>query len=559
MARLLGAPFRFRPRVAFPFGHTSRLCGTHAGASSFVRAPPLKTKDEERENRLKKFGFAAFASLVTGIVIAYPSKQELAEARPLVAELMKPVMSEYKAKTKSASDVAQVSVKYSESATGEAVKYLFLRGAVNYYIRGGEFGKAADTVELLKSKVGGVPPSDIADVISSALGRENARKAPRLQSQLLLAQAQVKAAKDTRRLAVQLRQVSTDPTRRQYAEALALGGDWKKALREFSKVSGDVGKWTKGETDGTARAAELGDFWWSYEPSYAGVEQFFRERAANYYRKAMDGGELDGLKKTLVEQRLASLVLADVDDAAVGRDAPIASAAGRGRSPSAPAPAQTAGRAGASRTPHPSGLVHRWSFSDGFADSVGNVAPSKSDNAKVEDGHVTLQSGSPIEFPAGTVPLAPFTIQVWASATDKGLGSEGDYIFKIASSPDSDKDSVFWTWCGRTKWVSKISAFGEEKSVGHGKYLVDGQPHLYTLTGEKSGKGMLLKFYQDDTCFGERTSKFAYKKSPALILGGFVTPTYDEVRIYSRALTHAEIITSLNDRPEKVAELGKGK
>ena len=509
---------------------------------------------------MKKFGFAAFASLVTGIVIAYPSKQELAEARPLVAELMKPVMSEYKAKTKSASDVAQVSVKYSESATGEAVKYLFLRGAVNYYIRGGEFGKAADTVELLKSKVGGVPPSDIADVISSALGRENARKAPRLQSQLLLAQAQVKAAKDTRRLAVQLRQVSTDPTRRQYAEALALGGDWKNALREFSKVSGDVGKWTKGETDGTARAAELGDFWWSYEPSYAGVEQFFRERAANYYRKAMNGGELDGLKKTLVEQRLASLVLPDVATTPSStQDASIASAAGRGRSPSAPTPAQTVGRAGAPRTPHPSGLVHRWSFTDGFADSVGNIPPSKSDNAKVEDGHVALQSGSPLEFPAGTVPLVPFTIQVWVSATDKVLGTEGNFIFKVASSPDSDKDSVFWTWRGSTKWVSLTSAFGEVKSVGHGKYLVDGQPHLYTLTGEKSGKGMLLKFYQDDTCFGERTSKFAYKKSPAFILGGFVTPTHDEVRIYSRALTHAEIIKSLNEGPEKVAELGKGK
>ena len=328
---------------------------------------------------MKKFGFAAIASLVAGIAVAYPTKQELAEARPLVAELMKPVMAEFKAKTKTAAEVAQISIQYSESATGEAVKYLFLRGAVNYYVRGGEFGKAADTVDLLKSKIGGVPPSDIADVISSALGRENARKAPRLQSQLLLAQAQVKAAKDARKLAVQLRQISTDPTRRQYAEALALGGDWKKALREFSKVSGDVGKWTKGETDGTARAAELGDFWWSYEPSYAGVEQFFRERAANYYRKALDGGELDGLKKTLVEQRLASLALPDVATTpSSSQDAPIASAAGRGRSPSAPTPAQTVGRAGA----HPALSPLRGSLRSGYQEiriirksSSGRVAP----------------------------------------------------------------------------------------------------------------------------------------------------------------------------------------
>ena len=83
--------------------------------------------------------------------------------------------------------------------------------------------------------------------------------------------------------------------------------------------------------------------------------------------------------------------------------------------------------------------------------------------------------------------------------------------------------------------------------------------HLYTVTSEKDGKGVALKFYQDDTSFGEMTTKFNWKKSPALILGGFVTPTYDEVRIYSRALPHAEIIKSVNEGPEKVAELGKGK
>ena len=41
--------------------------------------------------------------------------------------------------------------------------------------------------------------------------------------------------------------------------------------------------------------------------------------------------------------------------------------------------------------------------------------------------------------------------------------------------------------------------------------------------------------------------------------GGFVTPTYDEVRIYSRALPHAEIITSANEGVDKVPETGKGK
>ena len=183
-----------------------------------------------------KVKFVAFAVFSAGVVCAMPTKQEIAETRPLVAGLMAPALADYKAKTKSAAEVADVSIGFAESAKSEAARYLLLRGAVSFYVRGGEYGKAADTVEKLKSNVKDVPPADIADAISTALGRENARGVPRLQSQLQLAQAQVKAARDVRKLEVELKKVRMDSTLRQYAEALALGGDWKAALVEFAKV-----------------------------------------------------------------------------------------------------------------------------------------------------------------------------------------------------------------------------------------------------------------------------------------------------------------------------------
>ena len=499
----------------------------------------------------RKLELVAIAAFSAGVALAYPTKQEFAEARPLVAELMSPVLSEYKNKTKSASDVAQTSIQFSESAKSEAVKYLFIREAVGYYVKDGDFGAAADAIDHLKSNIKGVPPSDIAEIISGALGRENARKAPRLLSQLQLAQAQMKASRDSRKLALQLKQVKTGPALRQYAETLALLGDWKGALAEFSKVSGDIGRMAKADADGTASGDALGDFWWNYETSYAGGEPVFRERAAYYYRKAIADGKIDGLKRTLVEQRLASLAQPDIDNSVPSTV------------PSSTDGAKTSDgqQKNGSRTrtiiKDPSGLVHRWSFTDGFADSVGSVAPVKYGSAKAENGVVALQSGSPLEFPAGTVPLAPFTVQVWASATDKGLGEANtDTIFKIASSPDSKDDSVFWTWTryGK-KWASSINGFSESKKVGNGKMLLDGQKHLYTVTGEKAGKGLLLRFYQDDTIFGElTTTQPAWKKPPMLILGGFVTPTYDEVRVYSRVLSHPEIINSLNLGPDKLPE-----
>ena len=501
---------------------------------------------------MKKLKFAAIAAFALCCAHAMPTTQEIAATRPLVSELMSPVMAEYKAKAKTATEVANTAIGFAGSAKSEAACYLFLRGAVSFYVKGGEFGKAADAVDALKEKVPGIPPADIANIISSALDRENARKAPRLRSQLQLAQAQVRAAKDVNRLSAQLKRVSTDDTRRQYAEALALSGDWKTALAEFAKVSGTVGKSAKSEAAGSSSNMENGDFWWGYEPSYAGTERIFRDRAAGYYRKAIADGKVDGLKKTLIDQRLASLALPDVDVSAA--DAP--STVERRVSTPAKSSGSVSGGSRPSRSvaaKNPQGLVHRWSFTDGFADSVGNVKPSKSDNATVENGTVALRSGSPLEFPAGTVPLAPFTIQVWASATDKGLGSEGDFIFRIATSPDG-KEDAFWTWTAGKKWVSRIGGFGDSKKVGHGKCLVDGQLHLYTVTGEKSGKGVALKFYQDDTCFGEMKTKFAWKKPLMLILGGFVSPTCDEVRIYSRALSFSEIINAVNLGPEKLPE-----
>ena len=538
----MGVLSLFRPRVASPFGHTSRLCGTRRG-DVFIVGDFLKLYVEERKDRMnRKLELVAIAAFSAGVALAMPTKQEIADARRLVSELMSPAIADYNEKKMSAGDVAKTSVDFAASAKSEAVRYLFLRGAVGYYVKAGDYGKAADTVELLKAKVNGVPPADIADVISGALGRENARKAPRLQSQLLLAQAQVKASKDVSKLAAHLRKVNTDSVRRQYAEALVLSLDWKTGLAEFAKVSGNVGRLAKVDTDGTGDSVELGNFWWDYKTSYEGAECLFRERAALFYRKAITEGKVDGLKRTLVEQRLASLALPD--GAVVPDPKPVPAPV-----PPAPAP---------SPKPIP-GLMARWNFMEGLSPAVGNITPSMPDGATVENGAISLRSGAPLVFQAGTVPLAPFTVQVWVSATDKGMGAEGNAIFKIASALDGKDDNVCWTWTnGGKKWVSRISACGNAKAVGHGKMLADGQKHLYTVTGEKSGKGLLLRFYQDDTVFGElTTTQPAWKKPPMLILGGFVAPTYDEVRVYSRALAHADIINSLNLGPDKLPEVGK--
>lgn len=493
------------------------------------------------------FLMAVFAALFAS---AMPTKQELSNARAIVQELMAPVMTDYRAQKKTAVEVADASVEFAKMTKDEAAQLMFLRGAVNYYIIGKDYKKASDTIEVLKKNIKDLPPTEIIAVLKRAYSQGILQKSPRLESCFQLAQAQMQAENDIKKIRENLKTVSSGVLYRQYAEALAVCGNWNAALTEFGKCGGEVSKIVKTELSGKVNLLVVGDFWWNFKSNYDGAEIVFRNRAADYYRKAIAEGNVEDLKKTLIEQRLASLTLPVVDNSVVENVDVKKVKSDRANKVNTRAVA----------VKNSSGLLHRWSFTDGLNDSVGNVLPIKSSNAKVENGSLALQSGSPIEYPDGTIPFAPFTVQVWASATDKGLGSEGDYIFKIAPSSNNQDDSVFWTWTQRgKKWVSVIGAYESSKKVGHGKMLVNGQKHLYTVTAEKTGGGMTLKFYRDDTIFGELKAPKSWKKPPQLILGGFVSPIYDEVRVYSRALTHAEIITTVNEGAEKVPEFGNGK
>ena len=489
---------------------------------------------------------------------AMPTKQELSKVRAVVQELMAPVMNGYQAKTKTAVEVADAAFEFAKMAKTEAEKLVFLRGAINYYIIGGDYTKATITLEELKNNIKDLPPTEIVSILKRANSQDVLKKSPRLESYFRLAQAQVQAEKDIKIIAERLKTVSIEALRRQYAEAFAVCKNWSVALTEFRKCGGEIAKVAKADLAGNANPLEIGGFWWNYKSNYGGGDIVFRDRAADYYRKAISEGKVNGLNKTLVEQRLANHILPYEDNSIAMNVGAKESPNNLSRAASSSAAKKLPRAAGVKKS---SGLIHRWSFTDSLVDSVGGVAPMKSDNAKLENGSVALQSGSPLILASAVVPRAPFTVQVWGAATDKGLGSEGDFIFKLAPSSDNMNDSVYWTWRGKTKWVSHVSAFGNGKNVGHGKFFVDGKKHLYTVTAEKDDGDMTFKFYQDDTIFGELKApkSKSWKKPPVLILGGFASPIYDEVRVYSHALIHAEIITSVNEGVDKVPEIGNGK
>ena len=500
----------------------------------------LKRGMTEMKNTMKKLGFAVAASLVVCTVVAMPSKQEIAKARPLVAELMAPVVAAYKSKTKTVIEVADTAKEFSGTAKGEAAKYLLLKGAVNYYIKGHDFDKAISVIEDIKANVKDVPPSEIADTISKALDNETLSKSPRLRSLLLFAKAQAQAGTDVKRLSAEMKKVCTDPIRRKYAEAVALTSDWKSAIRELMKVYGDIGKMAKADADGSGDPAALGDFWWKYEASYAGMEGVFRGRAVAYYRKAIAEGKVDGLKMPLVQQRLASFAQQDVyrpvADFSLKEDAALSPFAVK----------------------NTSGIFARWSFNEDFKDSISGIMPVKSEKAQLANGAVTLQAGFPMEFPAASVPFAPFTVQLWAKMHHHGDKSE-DMVFRIAPTADNRDECIFLRGTHRFKntyniWFQGFRAFKSYSYLGAGTggTFYDGKQRLITVTGENTEKGMVVNFYVNDKLRKSLTTPKTWSTPPMLILGGSVPVTYSEVRVYLRTLTQEEIAESRRLGPTKL-------
>lgn len=285
----------------------------------------MNARDTKHEARILVMAMMAVCSAVA---LAMPTQQELKKAQPLVVELMAPTMDDFKAKKKTAAEVADMAVKYAGEAETEATKFMLYRSSIPYYVRGEAYDKAADAVELMKANVKDVPASVVEEIVSKATVRATAKKAPRLFELYRQAKAQSVAEKDVAAFRAKLKKnPGSLPTIRNLAEALATSGDWDAALKEFVKLRDKAAQMAKDEQDGSAKSVELGEFWWSYKPTYENADDTFEMRAAIHYRKALDAGEITGLKKNIVEQRIAKYAAMAV----------VASGDGTGATPRTPA------------------------------------------------------------------------------------------------------------------------------------------------------------------------------------------------------------------------------
>ena len=278
---------------------------------------------------MKKLAILLAVMVATAHLLAMPTRAELSKAQPLVVELMAPTLEEYKSatdKTAGAVKVGDNSCAFAAEAETEAVKFLLLKGAVGYYVRGEAYDKAADCIAKMKTDIKDLTPDAIADIVGKASSKITASKAPRLLAYYRAAKLQISARNEIPGLEQKLKRVKSDQLQRRYAEALAISGNWKAAYAAFAKSrNAPLAQLAEAEAKGTAANAQAAEIWWSYTPEFEGAENFFKIHAAEFYKKALEKGEISGLKKNIVERRIAQVR----EDAAAANIAGAAPAAGR--------------------------------------------------------------------------------------------------------------------------------------------------------------------------------------------------------------------------------------
>ena len=225
--------------------------------------------------------------------LAMPTKDQLAKAEKLVAEIMQSEVSAFKAKSKTAADVAAAALGYADEARTEAAKYLLLKGAFQFQVRANDYDGAAATASRLRAEISGLPDREFADILSGALRRVPRRQGGRLYAMLDRLQERMRLVKEARELTRQTRANPADKALfARLGERYVQLGDWKRAIDAFAAGEGkfaEMAQWEKrypetGITELTT--AKVADVWWDAATAATGeLAAAYRLHAAYWYRK----------------------------------------------------------------------------------------------------------------------------------------------------------------------------------------------------------------------------------------------------------------------------------
>ena len=464
--------------------------------------------------------------LCAEMAFGMPTDKELSQARSLVNELMNPLVKDFNARKKTAVAVGDAALGLVADSETKAAKLVLLRGCVYYYVLGKAYDKAASAIESIMELVPDMPPNALYEITSKAAARLTDKSAPRLIALNNLAKKRMNIAIMMKDVERNIRAKPSDvKLKRIHAELTAAMGNWEGALAEFIRIGGEAGKMAVADRDGSISSAELADFWWNYKPEAVEAGEAMRQRAAMHYRKALDAGELQGLKKHLAEKRIAEAESttangskADKGDGGYGNHM--------------------------NSTRFKAGLVGYWSFDGNANDSSGNrnhgivhgVVPTEDRFGKANKAY-RFNRGSYIEVPNSPT-LQKITKAVTISAWVKPRGWDNRSMSIMQKGNQTERQFQLQHAYG--KCHCGIGAFHESRGYELGVWVHSVLTYEY---------GKEVRIYKNGELIGVSKADVELKANSLPLLIGcdpwgameYLIGDMDDVRVYNRALSEQEI------------------
>lgn len=265
-----------------------------------------------------------------------PTQAELEKVQGLVTELMRSDVANFNARKMSAADVATSALKYAGEAQSEAARFLLLKGAFFYRVRAEDYDGAMNVISKIRHDIKDVPDATLVKILSSAIRRIPRKSAGRLYDLHQRLQNRVRYAQEVKDLTAKIKSKPSDKSlRTTLGERYALLGEWDKAIPEFAEGNGSIAKAAALEQSADAKPGDVADAWWEVAGTdCSDISLAYRAHAVRFYRTALAGGSLPGLKKTIAAKRIEE-VKADglVDESVTNPSAVSPSLAANGGCP----------------------------------------------------------------------------------------------------------------------------------------------------------------------------------------------------------------------------------
>lgn len=244
--------------------------------------------------------------LLTGQLLAMPTAEELAEVRPLVAELIKPDMDAMRAGKKSKTDAAKASLSLASQAETPAAKLLLTRNAFQLYMKGGDYDAADAALDAMLKAVPDYPADELQELLEKALYPVPSKKAPQIRARVVALKQKAAAATQLKKVLALLERTPDDPALNlRLGTVYALQNDWNRAVPAFAKGSdAALAKAAKAELDLEISPAKAADLYWSVElpKKDAQLQSSLRAHAADLYKLSLP--DLTGLTKVQAARRI---------------------------------------------------------------------------------------------------------------------------------------------------------------------------------------------------------------------------------------------------------------